>query len=468
MARGKKAAATLTPEEKLQQALVPVEDQPYEIPTNWNWVRFDRATINYDSKRIPLSIKQRSALEKIYDYYGASGVIDKVDNYIFDQELLLIGEDGANLLSRSTPIAFLASGKYWVNNHAHILDSSAITTRTFLCNYINSIDLAPYVTGSAQPKLTQDKMNAIPVPIPPLAEQQRIVERIESIFAKLDEAKEKARAVVDGFELRKSAILHKAFTGELTARWRQEHTKQLGDIDLSALDKNYEIADYKYGIPDNWKWVLFNECCTFVGSGVTPKGGREVYQNDGIPFIRSQNVLKGELDLSEVAYISDEINNQMKRTQINGGETLFNITGASIGRSCFVPFDQNIGNVNQHVCIIRFKNYILPQLPQLWMNSPIIQRFVVENQIGQTRQALNFKQIRGMWFPVAPIEEQQEIIRALNDLLDKEQYAKDVAQAVVDQIDTMKKAVLARAFRGELGTNDPNEESVIELLKTIL
>jgi type I restriction enzyme S subunit len=200
---------------------------------------------------------------------------------------------------------------------------------------------------------------------------------------------------------------------------------------------------------------------------VTPKGGKEVYQTTGVPFIRSQNVLKGTLDLSDVAYIPSETDAAMKRTRIFGGETLFNITGASIGRACFVPFSQTIGNVNQHVCILRYRNYVVPELPQFWLNSPAVQDFVVGNQIGQTRQALNFKQIRGMYYPLAPIAEQSEIVRILDSLFAKEQQAKEAAEAVLEKIDLLKKSILARAFRGELGTNDPNEESAVELLKQI-
>ena len=101
-----------------------IDDEiPFEIPDSWAWARFGTAMINRDAERIPLSVNEREKLEKIYDYYGASGVIDKVDRYLFSKPLLLIGEDGANLLTRSKPIAFIARGLYWVNNHAHVLDS---------------------------------------------------------------------------------------------------------------------------------------------------------------------------------------------------------------------------------------------------------------------------------------------------------------------------------------------------------
>ena len=170
--------------EKLDGVERCIDDElPFEIPENWCWVRFGTALVNRDAERIPLSVAQREKLEKKYDYYGASGVIDKVDRYLFDKPLLLIGEDGANLLLRSKPIAFIASGHYWVNNHAHVIDAVASVDLRYIALFINATNLAPYVTGTAQPKMNQEKLNSILVPLPPTAEQRRIVSAFEEIAA---------------------------------------------------------------------------------------------------------------------------------------------------------------------------------------------------------------------------------------------------------------------------------------------
>lgn len=173
---------------KKEKPLPPIspDEIPFEIPQNWMWVRLGEIMWNRDSERIPVSVADRKKLKKIYDYYGASGVIDKVEDYLFDKRLLLIGEDGANLLSRSTPIAFMADGKYWVNNHAHVLDCYIENYLDFVMYYINAISLVPYVTGSAQPKLNQDRMNKIPIPLPPLAEQKRIADVLERVLGEID------------------------------------------------------------------------------------------------------------------------------------------------------------------------------------------------------------------------------------------------------------------------------------------
>lgn len=163
------------------------EEVPYELPQGWEWVRFGEITINRDGERVPVSKEDRGQIKGEYDYYGASGVIDKVNDFIFDKSLLLIGEDGANLINRSTPIAFMAHGKYWVNNHAHVIDAHDYALLLWLEKYINAIDLKPYVTGSAQPKMNQAKMNSIAVALPPLPEQHRIVARIDQLMARCDE-----------------------------------------------------------------------------------------------------------------------------------------------------------------------------------------------------------------------------------------------------------------------------------------
>jgi len=158
------------------------QEYPFEIPDNWMFIRLGELMINRDNERVPVSLADRKKKAKIYDYYGASGVIDRVDEYLFDKELLLIGEDGANLVARSTPIAFVAKGLYWVNNHAHVLEACTGVNINYVCYYINSISLDKYITGTAQPKMNQENMNAIWVALPPLFEQNRIVDKLSELL----------------------------------------------------------------------------------------------------------------------------------------------------------------------------------------------------------------------------------------------------------------------------------------------
>jgi len=165
------------------------EEGNFQAPPSWLWVRFGEIMINRDGERIPVSKEEREGKAKVYDYYGASGVIDKIDDYLFDKPLLLIGEDGANLINRSTPIAFIARGKYWVNNHAHVLDGISEEFLRYIELHINAINLEKYVTGTAQPKMNQAKMNTIPIALPPLGEQHRIVAKVDELLALCDTLK---------------------------------------------------------------------------------------------------------------------------------------------------------------------------------------------------------------------------------------------------------------------------------------
>ena len=473
----KKKEKTL--EEKLQEALVPENQWPYILPENWCWTKGKYILEKMESQKP----------EGDYFYYIDIDAIDNSCQIVTEPKQIAVC-DAPSRASRKLHVGdtIFSLVRPYLKNIAYIdksLSNSIASTGFYVCTpkknvfpkFFYWLMISPYVVdglnkymkGDNSPSIRGGDIEGFCYPIPPLPEQKRIVYRIESLFAKLDEAKEKIQQVLDGAEMRKAAILHKAFTGELTKTWRRENNiTTTDDVNREKLSKECEEYDIPYEIPDEWRWVTFNEVCTFIGSGVTPKGGQAVYTDSGIPFIRSQNVLNGKLDLSDVAYISDEINEKMKRTQIIGGETLLNITGASIGRSCYVPQEQSVGNVNQHVCILRFKNYINGYIPQLWLNSPKMQEFINFNQVGQTRQALNFKQIRGIYFPLPPLQEQLEMVRIIKYEINKLDVVCNSLANIAVRIDTMKKSILAKAFRGELGTNNPNEDSALNLLKEVL
>lgn len=181
-----KLVPQLAAEGVVEQIGAAPEEVPFEIPESWKWMLFKHTCTSLDGKRIPLKKDDRAKLENRYPYYGATGVIDFVDDYIFDGVFLLIGEDGANLLSRSKDNAFIASGKIWVNNHAHVFEENGVADLRYLALMINATSLSPYVTGSAQPKLTQKNLYSIPVPIPPIGEQVRIVAKVEELLKQVD------------------------------------------------------------------------------------------------------------------------------------------------------------------------------------------------------------------------------------------------------------------------------------------
>lgn len=183
---------------------------------DWERVTLPEIATNLDSLRRPVTKRDRTMGE--YPYYGASGIVDYVGDYIFDEDLLLVSEDGANLVARTYPIAFSISGKAWVNNHAHVVRFSNRPTQRLVEVYLNSISLLDYISGMAQPKLNQAMLNKIPIPLPPQAAQKDIfsrIEKLESITASLAETYSRKRVKL---EETKKIILQKAFTGELMAK----------------------------------------------------------------------------------------------------------------------------------------------------------------------------------------------------------------------------------------------------------
>jgi type I restriction enzyme S subunit len=188
-----------------------------DAPEHWKVLSLRYAFLNLDHRRIPVAGEERATIEKTYPYYGASGIIDYVDDYIFDETLILVAEDGANLLSRSTPLAFLASGKYWVNNHAHILKPLGGDIRYWVA-VLHTFDYTPFVTGAAQPKLTSERLGSIKLPKPPLAEQIAIAEFLDRETAKLDQMMEKVQAAIGKLQEYRTALITAAVTGKIDVR----------------------------------------------------------------------------------------------------------------------------------------------------------------------------------------------------------------------------------------------------------
>jgi type I restriction enzyme, S subunit len=186
----------------------------------WEERRFGEICENLDSQRVPITKSVRSSGD--IPYYGASGIVDYVSEHIFDEDLLLVSEDGANLLARTYPIAFSVSGKCWVNNHAHVVRFSNSTTQRFVELFLNSITLEPYVSGMAQPKLNQKSLNSIAVPLPRLGAQEAIVSKVDELETGIERLEVIFRQKLAAIAELKQSLLQKAFAGELTKDFRPE------------------------------------------------------------------------------------------------------------------------------------------------------------------------------------------------------------------------------------------------------
>ena len=216
--------------------------------------RFDEVTINFDKKRIPLSSAQREKRQGTFRYYGAQGVIDHVDDYIFDGTYLLIAEDGENLKSKKQNIAQVVDGQFWVNNHAHIVQGNEQCDTRFLCYLINSMDLSGYVTGSAQPKLSQANLNAVTLSLPTLAEQKRIVEYLYM----LDQKIYVNRQINDNLEQQAMALYRQMFVENNNDARRESRADEYFDISIGKTPPRKEAQWFSMN-PTDCIWVSISD-----------------------------------------------------------------------------------------------------------------------------------------------------------------------------------------------------------------
>lgn len=237
------------------------------IPQEWEVKSLNKACDFLDSQRIPIKDSERAKISGIYPYYGASGIIDYVNNYIFNDDLILLAEDGANIINRSTPIAFLVNGKIWVNNHAHVLKAKPSFDRYYLCAYLESLKYDKYNTGTAQPKLNREVCEKIPVLAPPLAEQRKIAE----VLGVWDEAIEKQARLIEKLALRKRALMQRLLSAKLrlpgfSEKWEEV---ELGEVLSYEQPTPYIVRDTNY--QNNYKTPVLTAGKTFI-LGYTNEG----------------------------------------------------------------------------------------------------------------------------------------------------------------------------------------------------
>lgn len=438
-----KKKTALTIEERLQQALVPAEEQPYEVPENWVWVRLiGNVNLCLDGYRKPINSNERAKRVGNVPYYGATGQVGWIDDYLTNEHLVLLGEDGAPFLDLLKDKAYVIFGKAWVNNHAHILKSCfGEIGNVFLMHYLNTVDYKDFVKGTTRLKLTQGSMQLMPFPLPPLSEQQRIVERIEELFAKLDEAKERLQEVADSFAVRKAAILHKAFTGELTKQWRREN-----------------------GVSDeSWEEKKLGEICK-IGSGGTPSRKHAEYYNGNIPWIKTGELAWNVITEAE-EYITEEAVLNSSAKMHCAGSVLVAMYGQGLTRGKAAILGIN-ATTNQAVCALKPLELLMSEFLFYYFMKNYWQ--FREEAVGGNQPNYSAKMISSWSISLPTLPEQHEIVRLIDDLLARERKAQQAAEQALASIDLMKKSILARAFRGELGTNKASEASALELLRQVL
>ncbi len=454
-----KKKTALTIEERLQQALVPAEEQPYEVPENWVWVRLGDV-----NKYISKSVNPISEPDKIFELYSVPSMVENYPEIIAGSDIgsskqsvckkdVLLCKINPRInrvwkVSQFTDNELIASSEWIIIRNNHI-DANYLMY-CFQSKYFREFMLSNVsgVGGSlmrAQPKYVQ----TYPIPLPPLSEQQRIVERIEELFAKLDEAKERLQEVADSFAVRKAAILHKAFTGELTKQWRLEN----GVSDESWEEITWGSFIEKIEAGKNWNAL-----------GRPPKNGE-------FGVVKVSAVTWGEFLEDESKTCTEESQwNEEKRISV--GDFLFSRANTiQLVGNCVIVKDVK-RKLMLSDKILRFSlSERVYDFFALWYTRTSSYRKQIEsvasgNQDGMRNISQN--NMKMIIFPLPTLPEQHEIVRLIDDLLARERSAQQAAEQALASIDLMKKSILARAFRGELGTNKASEASALELLKQVL
>jgi len=431
---------------------VPAEEQPYPIPENWCWTRLGNITevvgggtpsskVEEYYKNGSISWISPADLSGYNDIYISRGA-KNITKLGLEKSSAQLMPSGTVCLSSRAPIGYvtIAKNELCTNQGFKNFLPATCYIPEYLYWYLKGSKelLESYASGTTFLELSGSKAALVEFPLAPVTEQQRIVSRIESLFAKLDEAKEKVQAVVDGFELRKSAILHKAFTGELTERWRKEHGVGL----------------------DSWDNRTLTSVChsIFDGDHMPPPKSE-----NGIPFLVISNVNDGHLSFENTRFVPQEYYDSLSETrkpQI--GDVLYTLVG-SYGIPIVVD-DERPFCFQRHMALLKPK-FINTYFLWYLLQSQEMFNKASEIATGTAQFTVPIKGLRMIEFLCPSKNEQAEIVCILDSLLAQDQQAKEAAEAVLSQIDTMKKAILARAFRGELGTNDPKEEWAGELLK---
>ena len=418
--------------------------ETYPLPANWNWVPMGdlvkmKTGFPFNSKRFSRDPTGRRPLIRIRDVLRGETetYTDEAcpEEYIIHAGEILIGMDGDFNVSRWNSMdALLNQRVCWIES------DSALLLNDFLFYYLPSPlksinDTTPSITVK---HLSTKTLAVTPFPLPPLPEQRRIVDRIESLFTKLDEARKKAQAVVDGYKYRRAAILRKAFTGELTAKWRE-----------------------KQGIGlDTWKETTVGEVCRDVKVGIVIKPSQ--YYTDelnGTPAFRSANVREGRIDNFDWVYLNEQGMKENKRSIVHTGDVLV-VRSGNPGTACVVPSEFDGYNAIDILIAVPDSTHILSDYLCYYTNSPFGKIIVFGSKRGIALAHFNVKGYARAEIKVPKLEEQAMIIRSLDTILAKEQTVKESAETVLTTIDVMKKKILGMAFRGLLGTNDPAEARV--------
>jgi len=372
-----------------------------------------------DNLRKPITKKDR--IEGIYPYYGATGILSYVHNYIFNEDLVLIGEDGAKWHSGATT-SFIAKGKYWVNNHAHVIRPNRnFILDNWIVYFLNYSDLTPYITGMTVPKLNQEKMRSIEIPLPLVHEQRYLLEILDEAFEAIAKAKANAEQNLKNVRELFESYLRNCFKDKTHG----EKSEALDNLSELIVDCEHHTAPI---------------------------------QTKGYPSIRTPNIGKGELILENVNRVSYETYLKWtKRATPKAGDLIL-AREAPAGNIAVIPEGIEVCLGQRTVLIRPLKDKLISRYLALLILSKDVQDNLLSHSTGATVQHINMKDIRAFKiYNLCSIEEQQLIVKKIDALSAQIQKLEAIYQQKVADLNELKKSLLQKAFNGELKTLEPVE-----------
>ncbi|QKL22509.1 restriction endonuclease subunit S [Bacillus altitudinis] len=447
-----------TIEELLEESLVPKEEQPYEVPANWVWTKLGKIANYYNGKAFK-SIEWSDKGRPIIRIQDLTGTNKGEPNYFEGQvaEKYEISE-GDLLVSWSATLgAYIWSGPDAVLNQ-HIFKVESFIDKKYHYYAMQSIidSLYSQTHGSGMVHITKKLFDETPFPLPSLIEQKRITEKVEQLLIKIEEAKQLIEEAKKTFELRRAAILDKAFRGDLTRKWREENQCDK----LEPIEQSSNLGPFK--LPHGWEWKKLGEIGELQRgkSKHRPRNDPKLFGGD-YPFIQTGDIARSSDYVENFSQTLSEFGyNQSKLFPIG---TVCITIAANIADTAvlkfpccfpdsvvgFVPFKEIVSSEFVHYYISTIKNDLEHYAP------------------ATAQKNINLKILNEVLVPVPSLREHEVIMDKIKNLLDKE-YEASQYLFLENSIDLLKQSILSKAFRGELGTNDPSEDNAIELLKEVL
>lgn len=402
------------------------------IPRHWQVKKLGEVCQVLDNLRKPINSaerQQRIAGKKqseLFPYYGATGQVGWIDDYITDGQYILIGEDGAPFLDIFKDKAYKISGKTWVNNHAHILKGKEnLISDEFVLYHLNSINYANFVNGTTRLKLTKSSLVEIPIFLPPLPEQLAIVSKIEELLSDLENGKQQLLTAQQQLKVYRQSLLKAAFEGRLTNEGVKEGA-----------------------LPEGWKWVKLKEVSNEISDGdhqAPPKS------NEGIPFITISNVNKNtnKIDFTETFKVDVIYYSNLKyNRKPQKGDVLYTVTG-SFGIPILIDFDKEFC-FQRHIGLIRPKEIINQKWLFYLLQSPNIYSQAKNAATGTAQKTVSLSSLRNFEIPYCTLSEQHQIVEVLESKLTVCDKIESTISQGLQQVETLKQSILKKAFEGKL------------------